>query len=308
VAVVGALLAAGGTAGAEEEHGKKKGEAHEGRLPVSYTERPLTLPQKILNIEGEFAVDHVAAATQGLTSLGLSLSARYGILDDLELYALVLPLEIGPFPRDPANSVAHYKNPKIGLTYRFLRDRFELAATLGVTIVTANSEEDPVAAPAPLVQTGAILEPGALFRFHITKEALLEGGLLLPIEFGSLATVAPGETLPGNNVGVGLRIPLAFAYDIREPFHVGLRTGVGMSSFANQVTGGSVAENLYIPLGIFAGYAIAGKDGPILDIDPFLTWNNLFTPSAQAHGLQSAESVHPADISVGVALGGFLYF
>jgi hypothetical protein len=282
-------------AGEPEEH------KAEGRLPLSYTERPLTLPRMILAPEGEFAVDHFDAGAGSITQVGIGLSARFGILDDLEAFALFAPIDFGPFPAMTGESQVHYGNPTLGATYRFLRGRFEVGATVGLTIVH-ELNLDEFASPAPQIQTGVILEPGAKFRFHITPKALLEGGVFLPIEFGALPAGATG-----NNVGAGLRVPLAFAYDIIEPFHVGVRTGVGIASFGPP-PGTSVGENLYVPLGIFAGYAVGGKNGPILDIDPFFTWTALLTPGAQSHGLAPGDTVHPADISAGISLGGFLYF
>jgi hypothetical protein len=311
-AVGSVLLAAAGVADAEE-HGKKgEHEAKEGRLPVSYTERPLTLPRLILNPELELALDRIDLGNAGVgTFFGLGISARFGILDDLEAYALVLPLELGPFGAAdvPGQSKAHYANPKLGATYRFLRGRFELGATLGLTIVH-QAYDEPTAAPVPADTNGVILEPGAVFKLHIIKEASLEGGLYLPIELGGGACplpAVPPAPCGVDTIGAGLRIPLAFAYDIVEPFHIGVRTGVGLSSFAAPLNG-TVGENLYIPLGIFAGYAVAGKNGPIVDIDPFFTWPALFTPSAESHGLVAANKVHPGDFSVGVSVGGFFYF
>jgi hypothetical protein len=287
-----ALVAATGAAGAEE-HGKKK----EGRLPVSYTERPLTMPRLILNPELELAVDRIDLLLGVGTFIGLGVGARFGILDDLDAYAVVAPLEFGPFGGGamPGESKAHYGNPTIGATYRFLRGRFELGATLGVTIVH-ELFYDVTAVPVPADSAGVILEPGGVFKLHILKEASLEGGLYIPIEIGN------------NGAGAGLRVPLAFAYDIIEPFHVGVRTGVGVSGFAPQVAGGSVGANLYIPLGVFAGYAVAGKDGPILDIDPFFTWPALIYPSAEPVHATPAQTFHPADFTLGVSVGGFFYF
>jgi hypothetical protein len=289
---------------AKAEHGEHAGHGehgehgeHEGRLEVSFTERPLTMPRLILNLEGELGVEHVDPAT----TLGFTLSGRFGITDDLEVNAIFAPLEVGPYGSTDPSKFA-YANPEIGATYRFLRGRFELGATLGVTVVHQRYD-NVFQAPAWAVQTGAIVEPGAVFRFHITKEALLFGGVYIPIEGGSVDPALGGE----NSFGVGFRIPVSFAYDIMEPLHVGVTTGVGLVSFSAP-TNGSVAENLYIPIGAFAGYAIAGKNGPILDIDPFFTWPYLLTPSSESHGLTAAQATRPGDFSVGVSLGGFLYF
>jgi hypothetical protein len=296
---------------AKGEHGEAKGEhgehgEHEGRLEVSFTERPLTLPKHILNLEGEFGVEHLDnyELHQG-TSLAFTLSGRFGITDDLEVSAIFAPFEVGPYAPFDTRETAKFKyaNPRIGATYRFLSGKFELGATLGLTIVH-QAYESAYSAPAAGVAAGVIVEPGLVYRLHISKEALLFGGVYVPIEGGgSVDAEAPG---PGNTFGAGLRVPISFAYDLFEPLHVGVNTGIGLASSAAPA-GGSVGENFYIPLGAYAGYAVGGKDGPILDIDPFFNFPHMFTPGSQAHAFTPAHTTRPNDFSVGIALGGFLY-
>ena len=52
-----------------------------------------------------------------------------------------------------------------------------------------------------------------------------------------------------------------------------------------------------------AGYAIGGKDGPILDIDPFFRWPTFATPGVEAPG----NKINSDKFQVGVELGGFFY-
>ena len=68
-------------------------------------------------------------------------------------------------------------------------------------------------------------------------------------------------------------------------------------------------DGLYVPLGIFAGYAVGGKNGPILDIDPFFGWPALITPGVETGGTCKNCPGHfnPGFITVGLALGGFIY-
>jgi hypothetical protein len=298
-----AVVSAAGPARADEnkkkeekrEEAREEHAGHEGheRLPVSYTERPITLPRFILNPELEFAFERFAfGGIEAENAIALALSARFGITDDLDAYAIVAPLEFGPIGAAGEKVQARYVDPKFGATYRFMRGKFELGATLGITIV--NDVAASVSVPVALDKAGVILEPGAVGKLHINKQMSLEAAAYVPIQIGS-------------TVGAGLRVPIKFAYDIMEPLHVGAQTGVGLVSFAPP--GARALDGLYIPLGIFAGYAIQGKEGPVLDIDPFFTWPALLTPGVETGGTcrNCASQVNAGYISVGVSIGGFLY-
>jgi hypothetical protein len=295
VSVVASAAPAGAEEHKKEEGKKEEGHqgGHEGRLPVSYTERPITLPRLILNPELEFAFERVAFGGVAPQNIAIGLSARFGITDDLDAYAIFAPLEIGPFGDAAIGGAGfHYVNPKIGATYRFIhKEKLEIGATLGLAIVTHVSEG--VGVPIPEDKAGVVIEPGAVAKLHISKEMSLEAAAYVPLEIGTLT-------------GAGLRVPLAFAYDITEPFHVGVRSGVGILNFAPDK--GAIGDGVYVPLGVFAGYAVGGKDGPILDIDPFFTWPALFTPAnTAAPGLKGTSHVNGGYISVGLSLGGFIY-
>jgi hypothetical protein len=101
-----------------------------------------------------------------------------------------------------------------------------------------------------------------------------------------------GASVPANNVRLDL--PVSALCNITDAIDVGVATGFTIDEFSqfDSTTG--------IPLGIFAGYAIAGRQGPILDIQPFFTFPYLVMPWA-----------HPATNSgeyvVGPSLGGYLY-
>lgn len=267
-----ALFSCGrGALAAEEGSGGK-------RLAVSYTERSLTLPKLVLSPELGFHLGKVPLAD---TRVGVELGARLGITDQLEVFAVVAPIEFAP--------EVGYVNPSIGATYSFLRKgNLELGARLGVTIITKASEE---MIPVPTDSAGVLIEPGVPMVLHLLHDRVrVDAGVFLPIQLSQTS-------------GLGVRVPIEFAYDVTEPFHVGLRSGVGILNLA----GSSAGNNLYVPLGVFAGYAIGGRSGPLLDIDPFFTWREFARPAVQGINGTNADKLVPGDWVVGVNLAAFLY-
>jgi hypothetical protein len=249
----------------------------------------------ILGGELDFTVPRVAipnpgtGGVDGTTFANLSLGASFGVTDDLTVRAQVLPLQLTGgtgFHYGQSTGLFGVDNvgPGVGATYRFLRGDFELAASLDVNIITASSF------------SGVVLTPGVVARYHLGKSLRLDGAAYLPITRASENVGAMNFTTTSVGAsGTGLVIPLSVLYDITEPIHVGVATGFQIGDFSD------VGASDGIPLGVFAGYAVAGKDGPILDIDPFFTFSQLFTPGG-ASGTDSGSWV------VGLQVGGFLYF
>jgi hypothetical protein len=255
---------------AHSEEGKEGGK----RLPLSYTERPLTLPKMILAPELALAVSRELGT--GDVGFGMEVAARFGIIDDFEVNAVVAPVEFAPH--------VAYTGPKFGATFRFLKDEFEMGARLNVTIITHGSLAD--AKPNLLAEGGVIFEPGVPMLLHIGKVARLDTGVYVPIQASSSDS---------GGGGAGLRIPVAFAYDIIEPLHVGANTAFGILNFKDP------GKSIYIPLGLFAGYAIATEKGPLLDIDPFFRWPYFATPGS------STDKVNAGVFEAGLAVGLYLY-
>jgi hypothetical protein len=250
----------------------------EGRLPVAEAERPITLPRFVLNPELDFDITHLA----GLGSFAnLSLGASFGITDDFSVRAQVLPLQLA----GPAGSGFHYgqttenPGPGIGATYRFVRGFVEVGASVDANIITVQSV------------TGVVVTPGVPVRIHATKQLRIDTGAYLPI-----TRATAGGVVAQNSVG--LSIPASVLYDITEPIHVGVGTGFQIVDFSEP------GETVAIPLGIFAGYAVAGKDGPIVDIDPFFTFPALFTPGTTG---PNAKQTDTGDYVIGLSVGGFFY-
>jgi hypothetical protein len=253
-----------------EPAGEAKGE--EGRLPLSYTERPLTLPRLVLNPAAEFNV-----TKEDDTFVNLAITAAFGITDDLQVQADVAPLQLSPTAK---YGQTEWPGPSVGVKYRFLRGSFELGVRADVILVTYS----------PL--SGAIFHPEIPARLHIGKSVRIDAAPSAYIRF-----ISDGSGRPTNTT-VGLYVPVAAAFDIIEPLHVGLDTGIWIGDMK------TVGDTFAIPLGIFAGYAIGGKDGPILDIDPFFRWPTFATPALSD---PNADKLNPGHYQVGLEVGGFFY-
>lgn len=272
---------------AKEEHA-------EGRYPVAEAERPLTLPSMVLM--GELDLDFprvnilgAFGAASATTFANVSIGASFGVTDDLTVRAQVLPLQLaggGGFHYGQSSAVfggIDNPGPGVGATYRFLKGDFEVGAALDLSLITAQSF------------SGVVIAPGVPVRVHVGKSLRIDTGAYLPITRASLsvATTNFGTTSTGAST-TGLIIPVSVLYDITEPIHIGAATGFTIGDFSD------VGDSAAIPLGLFAGYAIGGKDGPVLDIDPFFTFPGLITPGG-SNGTNSGSYVF------GVSVGGFLY-
>lgn len=267
------LKAAEGEPGKVEKGEEKKEGGEEGRLPLSYTERPLTLPRFVLNPLAELYV----AKEDIDTFVNLGVSAAFGITDDFQVEAVVAPLQFSPTFK---YGQTEQPGPALGATFRLLRGSFELGAHVDATVITYS----------PL--SGMIVRPGIPARLHIGKSVRIDAGAYVPI-----SVISPGGGVSSTTT-VGLQVPLAAAFDIIEPLHVGVSTGVRIDNF-------NAAGNTFaIPLGFFAGYAVGGKDGPILDIDPFFRWQSFATPSPAD---PNADKINAGHYQVGVEVGGFFY-
>jgi hypothetical protein len=261
------------------------------RLPVAVAERPLTIPSLILNPNLDSDVTRIPDVGGAATYGNVGLAATFGITDDLEVRALVLPLQLaGP----PGNGF-HYgetsenRGPSVGATYRFVRGVVELGAGLDIRGLTA------------LGISGVAIIPDLALRIHAGKKVRIDIGAQLNITRASSTAdmlcvptpcVASGASVPANMVR--LAVPLSALYNIIDAIDVGVTTGLTIDNFSEWKT------STGIPVGIFAGYAIAGRQGPILDIEPFFTFPYLVMP-------WTSPVTNSGEYVVGLNLGGFIY-
>ncbi|MEP7125987.1 MAG: hypothetical protein ABJE95_33955 [Byssovorax sp.] len=263
-----ALVAGAGSARAEE--GGKGGE----KMPLPFAQRPLTLPKMTLAPEVGLEVSHVSIGAFSLgNAVGMEIGAHFGILDDLEVGAVVLPLEFSP---DFA-----YGNPRIEATFRFLKGTVEIGARLRTTFGLHKGS------------TGVILEPGLPILIHVGEAARIDTGVFLPMAFST----SPGDLPTSSSTTIGLNIPFQFIYDVIPELHLGANTGLGIYDF------GEAGNTIYIPLGFVAGYAIGNEKGPLVDIDPYFRFPYFALPGAGS----GQDKIYTGIWQTGVAATVYLY-
>jgi hypothetical protein len=229
------LTASHGRAADADANADEDADAEPVRMPRSFAERPLTLARFVL---APMARIEVEGAEQG-TFLNLGLGAAFGITPDVQVEAVVAPLQLWP---SATYGEADQPGPRAGVTYRFYDGTTEAALRLDATVITLPHS------------SGAVVTPGILIRNH-ARSLRVDSGIFVR------ATVA-------QTTAVGFDAPFSIAGNITDAFHLGVSTGVSLATFDNPF-------GLAIPFGAFAGYAVGGKDGPILDIDPFFRWPEL---------------------------------
>jgi hypothetical protein len=276
---LGAVVAL--TAGSALAAGHKHHEEAESEYPVSYVERPLTLPRLALAPELELEFGRALGAATGLgvagreTLAGINLGASFGITKDLEVGAFVLPLQFSPTV-SYGSGTEPASNLQLFGTYRFFHNKqIEVGGRLRAYIITD-------------LGVGAQFTPSVPLLVHLSQKLRLDVEVAVPI-----------SALKGVGVHLGLNVPVALSIDIIEPLHIGARTGLQIDDLG----GGSVGKRFYVPLGLFAGYALGGKK-PFLDIDGFFQFNHFAAPGSGA----GADKIVAGDFQTGLAVRGYFYF
>ncbi len=253
-----------------------------GTQPLPYTGRPLTLPTLALSPSATATVDQLSTTTAAkiytvnpkTLNVGVAIGASMGIIENLEVGAVVAPLQVLP--------AFAYGDPSLHLTFRFVKGSFELAAFFGATFITHDAPDPEVTLPVLNSSAGVLLQPGLLSRIHMGGKAKLDIGAILPIQLGS------------NVHDLGLDIPVELAFNLADFFHVGATTGFGIANVKDP------ALDSYIPLGLITGFAIGGEKGPVVDINGLFRWPQFLNPGAN-------DKLDYQDFQVGLTVAAYLY-
>ncbi|HEY8086729.1 MAG TPA: hypothetical protein VIF09_02760 [Polyangiaceae bacterium] len=247
------------------------------RFSVAVAPRPLTLPSLIVAPEAAFDVDRQGSAGDyGY----LGISARAGITDDLEVHALVAPLQLW----SPGVSTFRYgettqnQGPAVGVRYRFVRGPVEVAADVTGRVYTVE------------YLSGGAIEPSVPVRIHATPFFRVD---VVPTATFVVATET--ATTPDRSANaVRLHFPVTLLGDLSESFYLGMTTGLTIYDVSN------TRNSTGIPLGVLGGVAIPGPHGPVVDIGPYFTFPYLAMPGR-------AKETNTDQYVVGVNLTGYLY-
>jgi hypothetical protein len=256
----------------------------ESEYPVSFVERPLTLSHMTLapELELEVARDPLGL---GVTPVGIDIGATFGITRNWEVGATVLPLEFTPSVTFGSPYVPE-SNLQLFSTFRFLHaGAFEMGARLRAYFITTTG-------------AGAEIVPSVPMIIHLGKFGRIDAEVAVPI----LARGTAGTTAGGASAG--LSVPLSIAFDIIEPLHVGVSTGIQILDFSQ------ASDTFFIPLGFFAGYAI-GEKRPILDVDVSFQWTEFIAPLIATNADPAASgpsTFNGGSFTAGLSVKGYFYF
>ena len=204
-----------------------------GQATPRYADRSMTLSKGTLRIDGgpsDFGLldsgaingrrglrigDSGAAGSDTYVSLGVG--AAYGIIDGLEVGALVLPLQFAP------DGVDAYQNPEAYVRYRFLTGNVEVGAQVGAQVPVVDGSDFGLSFGLPV-----LVRLGTMGR--------LDTGAEVELQFADPDMIA------------SLDIPLALNFSVTENILVGGRTGFYLYDFD--------FDFYSIKLGVQGGYTI----------------------------------------------------
>lgn len=245
--------------------------AQEQRYPVAFVDRPLTLPSLGLSPDVTFDATQIVQDPNAVertlqTNLAFAAGMGFGITEDLEARVSIGTMRFVPD--------FQYLEPRVGVTFRFVgAESFNMGIRAETTALTLPGE------------AGVRIEASLPFLVRIGSSARLD-----------LAPGAPLTIQEQKAVSFGLNVPVAFAFQVVDAIHIGARTSATITDFANP------GENLLIPLGFFAGISL-GSERPIVEIDPYFTWNEFSRPGAKFDN----DKVNVDKFSAGVTARLYLY-
>jgi hypothetical protein len=137
-------------------------DAPNGSQPIPYAARGLTLPALTLAPQVGGTLDKLSTTTAKAVftqvpdpktlNVALAVGASIGIVENIEIGAVVLPLQVLP-------DVA-YGDPSVHGTFRFVKGAFELAGYINTTFITHQGVAPDVTLPVLGQGAGVLFNPG----------------------------------------------------------------------------------------------------------------------------------------------------
>ena len=171
-------------------------------------------------------------------NLDLNVGVGFGLVDNVEIGALVAPLALSPSERET------YGDPEIYARVQLTQGQAQIGGQLSVSI--------PV-----LDDSDVILTPAIPIKLQLGDQAHLNTGVALPIEFQD------------DDVVVRLNVPVELAVNVTPEFFIGAN-----SALLTDVTPDGFDAGV-IPVGAFTGYSFALGNNSVLDVQAGFSFINL---------------------------------
>ncbi len=151
-------------------------------LPLVFSQRPLTLSEGTLAIDAELSYTGFASIETPVGSIDidpiiqLRAGASYGINEDLEVGAVVLPLVLSP--------ETDYGNPALYGVYRFQKGSFQIGAGLAAIIPVQDGSDFVLQAGLPMrlaINDASRIDFTPTFQFVFGDSTITN--FALPIDF-----------------------------------------------------------------------------------------------------------------------------
>lgn len=236
------------------------------RQPVPLWQRPMTLPAGALRVDAYFAIEHYGYAGEDDQFL-FDAGAAFGVLDELEVGAHVLPLQFAPD--------FEFRNIVLWGLYGLIAGDFALGVELELAL--PGQQDD--------LRFG--LAFGAPMIIRVAQMLRIDTGLFLGLAVGEsydeTTFMEESEVVVGlfrfresplatrNHVG----IPIILDVNVVPQIFLGVSTGVWIGDL------GDAADQLYIPLGFHGGYTFAASGEPVGDFTFELVWGDFLFPGAR---------------------------
>lgn len=226
------------------------------KLPVEYVDRPLTLPKMTLGAGLDVSFNHFEDGDGffdiDANGANIDIGGNFGILDDIEVEAVVLSLvteDFGVMPMSTFEAVdgADWGTARVGVTVRFLaEDVVEMAGRF--RFLVDNNATIGFNAGLPIrLRAPGILRFDTGFNFTGRVNARSDDG-----SFGITdVNTNPSGPEPG--------IPFRFNFQVIEQLFIGLNSGLGVLDVENE-------DTVYFPLGASIGGTVDLGDDMLLDI------------------------------------------
>ncbi len=220
-----------------------------GQYPVRLVLRPQTVPMRMARFDASFDVTRFSSCISVLgsttcasaTGTALNLGGAFGLTNDLEVGATVLPLQL---TEDFA-----YNNPSIYGRFQFLNNgQLQVSGQLTLTVPVRDGSKLGLGVALPV-------------WYNASDQLQIRTGVYYNATFS-------------DPVSHGISVPLQFHVNLDDYLFGSLNTGIDLPF---KDTG----DNLNLPLGVAFGYTLAGTNArPLADVSAYFNFPLFLRPGA----------------------------